>query len=619
MHMLPDFQRLRQPSSSRPDFRSLEHRSDNDFSHLKSFNERDGEDSQRNRAAKSAPKQTTKKAFTYVPEAQDDFLALWPHRFDYLFAPHPDPGSKPDWKTESSHLLSDRLIEQGAFLFGVRPGSTTAYILLDIDSGSPYHPRRDPLAFQRLCDALEPLGLIEHLTVTSSDSKGLHLYFPCSEPLPSWQLAIGITALLENAGFKIMPGWLEVFPNPKPFATDGTLSLFNGHRLPLQQGSYLLNDDLSPTASTQSTFVRYWQQAAKRNDICLPLLEQTIRQSRRQNYRVTGKADKFINDLNAEIEPGWSGPGQTNHLLGRIAMRSYIFGHVLYATEPLKGKALADDIVRVATSLPGYQEFCGHQHEIEAKAREWVSSIESSRYFPYATGKAKQDSSQPSWNQRQREQARDRIQSTVLDLFRQDNWPSGTTARFKRLTAAKLSAKSLYKHQDLWHPEFMRLSLDFTPVEIPPDPPVLQTEGENDCAGGASIPPSRTSLLGGIGWNTPSDKALSPLGQGLKAADAEAGWNTSEDRGVQREKSHAEFSEPVRSAPPQQLVLDIQRALAAARAAQQAERDKYQQQPNGQSRATVEHLARLRDWIDSGDPILMAEARQQLSRLKSSS
>jgi hypothetical protein len=166
----------------------------------------------------------------------------------------------------------------------------------------------------------------------------------------------------------------------------------------------------------------------------------------------------------------------------------------------------------------------------------------------------------------------------------------------------------------------MRLSLDFTPVEIPPDPPVLQTEGGNDCAGGASIPPSRTSLLGAIGWNTPSDNALSPLGQGQKAANAEAGWNTSADGAAQQTKSQAEFSEPVRTAPPQQLVLAIQRALAAARAAQQAERDRYQrQQSNGQSRATVEHLARLRDWVDSGDPILRAEALQQLSKMENSS
>jgi hypothetical protein len=146
-------------------------------------------------------------------------------------------------------------------------GTTTNYGLLDIYSGSPYYPRRDPLALERITAALEPLGLVDNLTVTSSDSGGLYLYFPFSEALSSWQLVIALSALLENAGFKIMSGWLEVFPNPKPFTTDGSISLYNGHRLPLQQGSYLLNDELQPVAATEQTFVRYWQRASARNVI----------------------------------------------------------------------------------------------------------------------------------------------------------------------------------------------------------------------------------------------------------------------------------------------------------------------------------------------------------------
>ena len=138
---------------------------------------------------------------------------------------------------------------------------------------------------------------------------------------------------------------------------------------------------------------------------------------------------------------------------------------------------------------------------------------------------------------------------------------------------------------------------------------------------GASIPPCRTSLLGGVGWNTPADKALSPLEQGQNAADSDGGWNNSENGVAQQEESQAESSEPQRTAPPQQLVLDIQRALTAARAAQQAEREQHQrqqQQVNGQSRAAVEHLARLRDWVGSGDPILRAEALKQLGKLEDS-
>jgi hypothetical protein len=624
--MLPDIQGLRQQSCDRTDHQPLKPVSNKPSSELQSLNQ---VSDTCDLATPAAPNRKATKPFTYVPEALDDYLAIWNHRFDYIHATHPDPGTKPDWKTESRYPLSDRLIHQGSFLFGVRPGATTTYSLLDIDYGSPYHPRHDPSALQRICDALEPLGLIAHLTLTSSDSQGLHIYHPCAEALPSWQLAIGITILLENAGFKIMPGWLEVFPNPKPFSTDGTPSLFNAHRLPLQQGSYLLNEDLQPIASSQLTFVRHWQQAKQRNDICLPVLEQTIRQAQRKTYRITGKAEKFLNDLNADIEPGWTGAGQTNHLLGRITMRSYIFGHVLGATEPLKGQALVDDIVRVAKALPGFTEYCGHQLEIEAKARAWARKIEHhSHYFPYATRKATKLNDGPSWNQQQQQKARDRIQAAVLDLFRQDNWPSGITARFNLLNAAGISGSTLYNHQDLWHPDFIRLTLDFEPVEIPPDPPILQTEGGNDCALGASIPPSRTSLLGNIGWNKPQDKAYSPIERGEIEVDLEAGWNNafalskpSQEIAPQPDLTSNGSAPPDRTTPPRQLILDIQSALLEAQEAQRAkaEASMQWQQLNGHKQAMAAHVARLHEWVDSGDPILRAEALQQLSKMGNSS
>jgi hypothetical protein len=34
-----------------------------------------------------------------------------------------------------------------------------------------------------------------------------------------------------------------------------------------------------------------------------------LKAARRRQFRVTGKADKFLNDLNAEIEQGWTGAG----------------------------------------------------------------------------------------------------------------------------------------------------------------------------------------------------------------------------------------------------------------------------------------------------------------------
>ena len=624
--MLPDFSRLRQQSGGGDDLRSLEHTSDRHLSPSQSSKQfdtkRDGEAFQGNRTASTTKKQST-PLFIYVKETLNEFLDLWPHRFDYLFAPHPDPGTKPDWKTETSHALSDRLIIQGTYLYGVRPGPQTAYGLLDIDKGSPYHPKRDPLALGRICEALEPLGLVDHLSVTSSDSQGLHVYLPCANPLPSWQLALAITARLENAGFKIKPGWLEVFPNRKPFAADGSISLFNGHRLPLQQGSYLLNADLQPIASSQSAFVRQWHLAASRNDINAKVLKQTIRQARRETYRITGKADKFLNDLNAEIEPGWTGRGQTNHILGRIAMRSYIFGHTLYADAPLNGQALIDDIVRVARSLPGFKDYCGHQRDLVKKATEWAHAIEAKeKYFPYGIGKAAKapiERTGPTWNQQQQAEARENIQQHVTAFCKQDVWPAHITPRYNLLCAAGISGSTLYNHKDLWHPVFITEQQQ-RPVENPPDPPILHEREAKASAGGATLASSPTSLLGAVGRNRPSDRDFSDPTGLINSVGMEAGRNTPPAKASELFEGAQRPIEAKRTAPPEQLALNIQWALQVVKANQQAqaEENRQRQQQAQQRRSQDEYRAELKAWVESGDPILEAEARRQLSRMDAS-
>ncbi len=619
--MLPDSSRLCKQSIDRADLRSLEHPSDNDFGSSQSSQQ---SDKKRGHTSVHDPIHVFNKPSAppsiYVQETLNAFLDLWPHRFDYLHAPHPNPGDKPKWQTESRHPLADRLIIQGASLLGVRPGPQTSYALLDIDNGSPYHPRRDPLALQRICDALEPLGIVARVVTTSSHSQGLHIYFPLGKSFPSWQIALVVTILLENAGFKIRPGWLEVFPNRKPFSTTGKASLFNGHRLPLQQGSYLLNADLQPIASSQQSFVRQWHFAGERNDLNRKLIKQLVRQSRRKVYRVTGRANKFINDLNADINLGWTGRGQTNHLLGRITMRSFIFGHVLYAEEPLTGQSLIDDIVSTARSLPGFKDYCGHQHELEKKAREWQRSIEDSRYFPYGlkrAAKVKVEDSGPSWNERQEEDARQRIRDAIATLCQQNQLPEGITKRFKLLcVTARMSGDTLYKHRDLWHPEYLSERQQLA-MATPPDPPVLCTREGNSCAGGAEFLPTRTSLLVKAGCNTPTDNAFSERATAENEESQQTGCNSLADKASEPKQGSQPPSTVERSTAPEQLALNIKWALkveSANRAAQaEANRQRYERSQQKQSKA--EYRAQLEQWADSGDPILVAEAEKQLRRL----
>lgn len=518
---------------------------------------------------------------TFVQELDDKFLALWPHRFDYLYAPHPNPGTKPQWHTETRHPLSDRLINQGTYLYGIRFGALTQYAMVDIDSGSPYHPQKDPLAIPRICAALEPLGLLHYLTLTSSDSGGLHLYFPFETPLPSWQVGLGVTTLLENRGFKVIPGWLEVFPNAKAYSPAGD-SLYNGHRLPLQQGSYLLNADLEPIASSMLHFLNNWATATAHNDITSGLLELVIAQAQRKIYRVSHKAEKFLNDLNADIAVGWTGHGQTNRLLGRITMRAYIFGHILGASQTLTGDALVADIIQTAQSLPGFSVWCRHHHDLPDRAKDWVRCIEASHYFPYGADKLPTGKAGPSWNEQQQAAARERITQAVAQLQSTNNWPDGITERFDRLTTHRISGSSLYKHKDLWHPRFMKATAVET--HIPPSCPISQ-EG----AVGTKTPPQSPQAYWGNGCNPNQGKNLATI---ETETNDKAGCNNGSTN---------------TSAVPPQVRQQIEQAIGTAQTTRQSQQRSYIDDYLEQIQLNYE--AETTRWANSDDPILKAEAQ----------
>ncbi|WP_143467650.1 hypothetical protein [Leptolyngbya ohadii] len=567
-------------------------------------------------------------------QEDDRFLSLFPHRFDYIWAEHPDVGAKPEWRTESRHPLSDRLIQQGGHLYGVRFGSETRYAMLDIDAGSAYHPKRDPFAISRIAAALEPIGLVRYVGCTSSYSGGLHLYFPFPQSQSSWKVAIALSSLLENAGFKPQPGQLEVFPNPKPFAIDGAYSLFNAHRLPLQIGSYLVNANWQPIWTDEQIFLKQWEFAESQNDLDRPTLQRVLKQAKRRQYGITGKAAKFLNDLNAEIEMGWTGRGQTNRLLGRITMRSYIFHHVLSGGDPLIGQALADEIIRTARSLPGYEEWCQHQHEIEHRAEEWARCIENSRYFHfgYQTLKLNSQTSElmeaidqaPSWNQQQSASARERIKWAIADLLEKESLPARPTARFQALLKYGIGGGSLYRHRDLWHPNYFDLQFDqqesqqteldksneldksteIQPVEIPPHPPIFNQNSPLDYLGETSNGLNSPSLFPEDGGNG---------NQGETFTDRTALKKRSSDSNVPIESFIDLPADPSVDLQMQGLNY-IRQVLNQTKAHQdayeQAKRLAQAQHHRIRSEAHQhQQIQRMRQYLTSGDPILTAEAK----------
>lgn len=485
--------------------------------------------------------------------------------------------------------MSDRLIRQSASLYGVRFGAETNYCLLDIDAGSLYHPKHDPFAIARIASALEPLGLAGYLACTSSYSGGLHLYFPFQQAQSSWQLAIALACLLENAGFKLQPGQLEIFPNPKPYAVDGNLSLFNAHRLPLQIGSYLLDAAFQPIWSDSLTFVKRWQLTQKHNDIDSKTLKAILKQAKRRHFGISGKAEKFINDLNAEIEIGWTGHGQTNRLLGRITMRAYIFHHILSGGEPLQGDALVNEIVETAQSLPGYREWCRHQHEIEHRAEEWARCIENSHYFHFGDQSQKpkpelQDpeltaaiDQSPSWNQRQSAATRDRIRYAIADLLEKNTLPVKPTARFQALLKYSIGGASLYRHRDLWHPNYFDInSTDDSTITTPP-PAKPHAEKPTNCPS----PPSLFLINAGDnllskGFGDHDTAIIAPT-------DSDSPTQSPQETPLSHQAQQEAFQEAAR-------IAQLQRHQIKAQAAQQRQ------------------IARMQRFLDSGDPILIAEA-----------
>ncbi|PSB18422.1 hypothetical protein C7B65_15115 [Phormidesmis priestleyi ULC007] len=438
--------------------------------------------------------------FSFIPEPDDKFLKLFSHRHDYIWA-----NSQAIWQTESRHPLSDRLINQQSYLYGVRFGAETNYMMIDLDTGGLYHPARDPFARDRILEALEPLGLVAHIAITSSYSGGIHLYFPFEQPQKTWRVALAVKVALENAGFTIAQGHLEVFPNSKPYDADAP-TLYQAHRLPLQIGSYLLNRDGETCYPSKTEFVSQWKFCQKRSDVTTAALDKVIALARIDQPRLTGKASKFLNDLNADIETGWTGHGQTNFLLGRIAMRSYIF-------EQMDGAELIAHIVTTAKLLPGYRDWCRHQHEIADRAAHWARSITSStRYFPYGSTPTNTNPiPEMNWSQQQSDQARERIQAAIASMLNASTLPAQITARFTALKAAGIGSSTLYRHRDLWHPDFLRLEII---SETRSGGLFEECESEfleklEDVEKGDQSEKCPTSLLGGTPGNTPHSQRFS--------------------------------------------------------------------------------------------------------------
>jgi hypothetical protein len=400
---------------------------------------------------------------------------------------------KPDWLTELAYPLSSgelvRLFLDESQLIGVGFGKTTKYIMLDIDWSSKYHPTHDIDQFRAILNTLETIGLTRHLVIRSSDSGGIHVYFPLPEELPTFQLAASVRVTLTDAGFEIKNGHLELLPNTKAYAKTetGEFIHYNRHRIPLQpnSGSYLLEDDgLNPQPIPNSTeaqlaaFFHQWEMAAAGQDLELlkqklpQLYKKFLKRKNRFKYQSseekTEKAKKWEAALDLSIKIGWTGCGQTYNLLPKFLAKGVVF-------LKLEGEALYEWMYTSITNAPGFSQYSQHQHEIGKMIRSWIATNNRTGYYspyrsepdrnqPYPFGdrklKAKIVRKPHTANIKRSDEAAIRIKVAYENI--KDRFTAETTitqmrdqlrAEIQEKYGVGIGTNTLSRHKNIWHPE----------------------------------------------------------------------------------------------------------------------------------------------------------------------
>lgn len=392
------------------------------------------------------------------------------------------------WKT-LKHPLHKALLFQNhrdpSKIIGVRFGKETKYLAADIDRKSYIHPAKNPIGFGKFLEAMEKIGLCRHISLQSSWSGGLHLYFSLPKKVNTYDAACLIKWACLKAGLIITPGHLELFPNTKnyvpynPKNPNQQFSLYNGLRLPCQPktGSFLLDSDFNPISDRISKFLDWAEQDAQGQDFAKfrRLLKTARKRLQKLEKRISKKLSQnalgWKKDLETIITTGWTGYGETNDLLSRMVRYAIVF---LGET----GKSLRNWVKQVATTSPGYQKWCRHRHEIDKKIEYWCRSTENNqrylayRNFPGRDRTFQQDypeafekviqPKEPNQNQLKAKLATERIKQTVAKLEAENRFPIGAVERTiaiatesQKIFGTAISKSTLRKLHNLaqWHPK----------------------------------------------------------------------------------------------------------------------------------------------------------------------
>jgi hypothetical protein len=341
-----------------------------------------------------------------------------------------------------------------------------------------------------LLAAYEEIGINSVVTLQSSNSGGLHVYFIFPKALPTFKLAHMLRLTAIKAGYEVKDGKLEIFPNTKIYSKHSKTS-YKAVRLPLQRGSYLLDKDFVPYSNDIKVFLNQGEGAAAEQDI--ELVEIAIESASHikgfRRVKGDGDASDFARDLREQIAEGWTGFGQTNDLLRIIGTYGRVF-------KGLEGQALADYIVGKAESSPGYWQYCQHKHNIHRRGKDWGRCIER-YYYPYGSEPSRIGSfndlqkkcchpenppKENLVNQSRQKGAIERIKQGMEHLLETVKVLPRKVGELKELLLGAIkeifgirtSDKTLARYKEFWHPQFIKLA----DLEISSLPPSAVSEPE---------------------------------------------------------------------------------------------------------------------------------------------
>ncbi|WP_099239494.1 hypothetical protein [Synechococcus sp. BDU 130192] len=342
-------------------------------------------------------------------------------------------------------------------IIALRFGGKTNRVVFDIDAGSQYHPSRNHEAFNAILAVLEDVGLCSPIIYQSSESGGLHVLYPLPEERPTYATARTIEMVLAKAGFWLKDGQLEAYPNRKSWVDSdrryekgrfySELFDYQAVRVPCQKGCVLLDSQLEPADDNSLEEFRFrWEWAVIQQD--METFDEVIEHyADKTNWprkpRKYGKLADIEKDYLELLETGWTANGETNEILYNLTRLTRIM-------EPCPDSELASVVMEKAIAMPGYREYCLHQHDIEKRCRDWARSIIKRGYYWHGERTTEPKEPKKDINAERQQKAIKRLENCLKGFIKNGfTFASKTQIVNAVVRALRCSKTTIIKHWNL--------------------------------------------------------------------------------------------------------------------------------------------------------------------------